>query len=75
MKNYIQTLFTNMFLKHPQEENMTYFQHFKRGILLSSKMAYGSICLLVHTFVPGLFQTTGSNTINQLYAITNKRLG
>lgn len=74
MKNYIQTFFTNLFIKHPEQENMTYFQHFKRGILLSSKMAYGSMCLLIHSFIPGLFQTTGSNTINQLYAITNKRI-
>lgn len=65
----------NLFTNHLKQENMTYLQHFKRSIKLSTKMAYGSICLFIHAFIPGFFVKSGSNTIKELYFIVNKKTG
>ena len=56
-----------VFLKHPKENNMTYFQHFQRAIKMSSKMFIGFIALFIHAFFPYFFEKTGTDTIKSLY--------
>lgn len=56
-----------LFLKHPQENKMTYFQHFQTAIKMSTKMFIGFIALLVHAFFPYFFEKTGSDMIKSLY--------
>ncbi len=60
------------FLKHPEEEGMTYFQHMRRAFSLGGRMLYGSICLFVHGLVPALHEKTGTQTIGGLYEDTAK---
>ena len=55
-----------LFVKHPQKSGLTYFTHLKRAWSLSYEMAKGSIALLIHGIVPGLFETTGKETIQSL---------
>lgn len=66
-------MFYKLFLKHPQKENMSYFQHFCRAIKLSASSFKASVFLLVHAFVPKYFEHDGSDTINNMYRQINKR--
>lgn len=61
------TPFYDFFCKHPEEEGMTYLQHLQRAICLSSKMAYGSICLFIHGLIPCFHERTGTYLITELY--------
>jgi hypothetical protein len=62
-----------MFLKHPKEEGMTYFQHMRRAFSLGGRMLYGSICLFVHGLVPALHERTGTRIICALHKDTSKK--
>ena len=61
------------FNKHPNSQNMTYLQHFKRSFRFSMKMCIGFVCLLIHSVFPFLFESTGSNIINELYNEVKKK--
>lgn len=61
------------FNAHPNSQNMTYGQHFRRSFRFSMKMCVGFICLLIHSIFPFLFESTGSKIINQLYDELNKK--
>ena len=63
----------DLFNKHPNTNNMTYFQHFKRAFCLSSKMCLGFVLLFIHSIFPFLFESSGSNIINNLYRDINER--
>lgn len=56
-----------LFLKHPEENGMSYFQHFFRALGMSCKMFFGSIVLIIHAFYPYFFEKTGSDLIKSLY--------
>jgi hypothetical protein len=56
-----------LFHEHPEHEGMTYTQHLKRACYLSGKMAYGSLCLLIHAIVPAFCEKTGTRIIQQLH--------
>jgi hypothetical protein len=62
-----------VFLKHPEEEGMTYFQHMRRAFSLGGRMLYGSICLFVHGLVPAFHQRTGTRIIGDLHEDTSKK--
>lgn len=53
--------------EHPFKNNMTYFQHFKYAIKMSSKLAYASCCLIIHAFYPNLFENTATDIIKEIY--------
>jgi hypothetical protein len=57
----------HLFHEHPEQEGMTYLQHFKRAFYLGSKMALGSFCLFLHAIVPAFCEKTGSRIIHQLH--------
>lgn len=61
------------FNKHPNSQNMTYLQHFKRSLRLSLKMCIGFICLFIHSIFPFLFESKGSDIINELYDEVKKK--
>lgn len=58
--------FSKLFTKHPEENDLTYNEHFRRSIKFSLKMFYGSIGLFVHAFFPFLFEKTGSKIVMEL---------
>jgi len=61
----------DFFNKHPNSQNMTYGQHFRRSFKLSLKMCLGFIFLFIHSIFPFLFELSGSKIINQLHEEVN----
>ena len=56
-----------LFTKHPNENGMTYKKHWWRAMKLSIKMAFGSVCLFIHSIFPFVCETTGTNVVKELY--------
>jgi hypothetical protein len=59
--------FITIWSKHPQEKGITYFKHMNVALSMAGKMAYGAVCLTIHSFFPFWFQTTGSSLISELH--------
>jgi hypothetical protein len=55
------------FLKHPRENNLTYFQHLIRAWSLGYQLAKGSVALFIHGLVPDWFQKTGSEVVQRAH--------
>ena len=53
--------------KHPNENNMTYKQHFIHASKISFWLGYASICLFIHAIYPPLNETVASDIIKSLY--------
>jgi hypothetical protein len=58
--------FHSIFIKHPEEQNMTYVEHLKHACFYSIQTFKSSVIFLVHGFFPFLFQKTGSAIIKDL---------
>ena len=58
--------FHSIFIKHPEEQNMTYVEHLKHVCFYSIQAFKSSVIFLVHGFFPCLFQKTGSAIIKDL---------
>jgi hypothetical protein len=56
----------HLFNEHPKKNRMNYCTHMIRSLYMSARMAKGSIALLIHSFCPFWFETTGSKTIEDL---------
>jgi hypothetical protein len=56
-----------LFRQHPTEQGTTYGQHFLRASTMACQMAKGSTVLFIHAVFPFWFQSTGSDTINELH--------
>lgn len=54
------------FLEHPQQVNMTYFQHFKRAMGMAIQTGMATTALLIHSIIPKFFPHTGSSVIKQM---------
>ena len=52
---------------HLKDAKMTYTQHMKYALKISFKLGYASFALLLHSICPCVFQTTGSDTVKNLY--------
>ena len=59
--------FSYVFVKHPEEQNMTYFEHLKHACCYSVQALGCSLVFMVHGFVPCLFEKTGSIMIQRLH--------
>lgn len=55
-----------LFTQHPQENSMTYVQHFWKTMKMSIKMGVGSISLIVHAYFPFMCKKTRENIIAEL---------
>jgi len=56
-----------VFVKHPEEQKMTYFEHLKHACSYSVQALGCSLVFMVHGFVPCLFEKTGSIMIQRLH--------
>lgn len=56
----------NIFLKHPEENNVNYFQHFIISINISKSFFVSSIQALIHAFIPSLFTTSSQDCIKEI---------
>ncbi len=52
-----------MIFNHPQNVCMTYLEHMKLSLQLSSLFFVGSVKALVHAFVPDVFITSSTDTV------------
>ena len=59
--------FSYVFVKHPEEQNMTYFEHLKHACCYSVQALGCSLVFMVHGFVPCLFEKTGSVMVYRLH--------
>lgn len=62
-------MFKRLFIDHPRTVDETYREHFGVAVRFGLTMIRGGLCALVHGIVPGLFATTGSDTIRRLNRI------
>jgi hypothetical protein len=58
--------------EHLKSVNENYFEHMLIALKVSSNMFYGSLLALIHGLIPGLFQTSASSKIKELYEFINK---
>ena len=58
--------------QHLKSVNENYLEHMLVAFKVSYKMLYGSLLALIHGLIPGLFQTSASNKIKELYEFINK---
>ena len=56
----------SIFIKHPEEQNMTYFEHLKHACSYALQAVGYSLIFVVHGFIPCLFEKTGSAMIKDL---------
>jgi hypothetical protein len=59
--------FTRLFIDHPATVDETYGQHFVMALGFGLRMIWGGLQCLVHAFVPGLFEKSGSTMISELH--------
>jgi len=62
----LRSTLSSIFLKHPEEQKMTYLEHLTRALSFSLQTLGCSIVFIIHGFVPALFETTGSTMIKNL---------
>ena len=53
-------------MKHLKENKQTYFQHMKQAIGYYAEIQFAAFCVLVHAFLPFLFECTASKIIKDL---------
>ncbi len=53
-------------MRHLDNNNISYLDHFKRSIGFSMKSFYASCCFLIHAFIPDVLETRGSSIIKEL---------
>ena len=58
--------------QHLISVNENYFEHMLIALKVSSNMFYGSLLALIHGLIQGLFQTSASSKIKELYEFINK---
>jgi len=62
----LRSTLSSIFLKHPEEQKMTYLEHLKHALSLGIQTLGCSIVFIIHGIVPALFKTTGSTMIKNL---------
>lgn len=67
MTSFWERELSDFFTRHPHEQGMTYWQHLRRSMVFSFEMSKGALALLIHGLMPQFFQTTGTQTVKQLY--------
>lgn len=59
-------MFNRLFIDHPQSVGESYLQHFAVAGRFGLRMIGGGLGALLHAFIPGLCQHTGSKTLERL---------
>ena len=62
----------NLFNKHPNELNMTYFQHALGSLSLSINFLIASVQAFIHAFFPFVFQNDFERIYVELLVINNQ---
>jgi len=56
-----------LFLNHPRSVNESYLEHQAHALKFSGSLLVAAGACFIHALVPGLFQRTGSRTIERLH--------
>ena len=56
-----------LFTDHPESVGESYGEHFGQAMSFAGPLFVGSLCALVHAFLPFLFEKTGSKIITNLH--------
>ena len=56
-----------LFLAHPRSVNESYLEHQTRALKFSGSLFLAAGACFIHALVPGLFERTGSRTIERLH--------
>lgn len=59
--------------KHLHDAGESYTQHLLFASSIALKMLIASMQCFLHALIPGIFKTSGSNTIKELYNKINNR--
>ena len=59
--------------KHLDEEKLSYFQHMKRALLISSKLFAASMLCLTHSILPFLFTNSASSICKNIISEKKKQ--
>ncbi len=59
------------FFNHPTENCMTYLEHSKLSLTLSSKLFLGSVKAFIHAFIPAIFETSTTALLKEIQDIIN----
>ena len=64
-----------LFTDHPASVDESYGQHLGQALGFGLRMIWGGVLCLVHAFIPGLCQKSGSTLICELHErmVTNRR--
>tara|TARA_Y100000593_G_C4209982_1_gene286303 strand:+ start:623 stop:823 length:201 start_codon:yes stop_codon:yes gene_type:complete len=52
--------------RHLEENNISYFDHFKRAFKISLLMAAGSIFCTIHAILPFIFETAATDIAHKI---------
>jgi len=64
-----------LFLQHPRTVGENYGEHFAAASGFGFSMIFGGLACVVHGLIPGVFVTTGSDTVCRLHdrMVINRR--
>ena len=66
-------MFSKMFIDHPKSIGMSYAKHGAGAASIGLKMIGGGILCLIHALIPGLFERTTTNILEQLTETCHRR--
>lgn len=59
-------MFHRLFVEHPRSVDENYLEHFGVASRFGMAMIWGGMKALVHAIIPGLYITSGSDTVMRL---------
>jgi hypothetical protein len=60
-------MFKRLFVDHPESVGESYFEHMGVAFSFGFAMLGGALACIIHGFIPGIFKSTGSKTIQALH--------
>jgi hypothetical protein len=60
-------MFARIFLAHPRSVNEDFFEHMFFALHVVASLLYAAGAVLIHAFVPSLFENTASGIISRLH--------
>ena len=58
----------NFRVKHLEEVNESYFEHFGHAMSFAAHMLLGALACAIHAVLPFVFEKTGSSKVNVLHS-------
>ena len=66
-------MLSKLFLDHPRDIGETYAEHAGHALWIGYKMITAGLACLMHALLPGLFERTASNTVDEIIALMQQR--